>query len=49
MIENIFIFSFPKSKFFVQIGAGELPDDTTLICSRGSDRFAFLTYIFYLV
>lgn len=23
-----------------QIGGGDLPDDTTLTCSRGSDRFA---------
>ena len=25
---------------FLQIGGGELPDETTLLCSRGSDRFA---------
>lgn len=24
---------------FVQIGGGETPDETTLVCSRGSDRF----------
>lgn len=24
---------------FDQIGAGELPDDTVLTCSRGSDRY----------
>lgn len=44
MIENLQIFGFPKSMLFVQIGAGELPDDTTLVCSRGSDRFAFLSF-----
>ena len=31
---------FPQ--YFSQIGAGELPDDTTLICSRGSERFAII-------
>jgi len=44
MKENLTIFGFPKSMLFVQIGAGEVPDDTTLVCSRGSDRFAFLTF-----
>ncbi|KAL2990160.1 hypothetical protein AAZX31_11G181000 [Glycine max] len=37
MKENLTIFGFPKSMLFVQIGAGEVPDDTTLVCSRGSD------------
>jgi|APAra0007618328_1042625.scaffolds.fasta_scaffold05825_2 hypothetical protein len=24
---------------FVQVGGGEIPDETTLVCARGSDRF----------
>lgn len=38
------IFAFPEPTFFVQIGAGEIPDDTMLTCSRGSDRFASLKF-----
>lgn len=36
---NQIVFQFSSHIFFVQIGSGEIPDETTLVCSRGSDRF----------
>lgn len=30
---------------FGQIGGGEIPDETTLICRRGSDRFENLYFL----
>ena len=44
VIENFPIFAFPQPMFFVQIGAGEIPDDTMLTCSRGLDRFAYFKF-----
>jgi hypothetical protein len=46
LIGNFPIFAFPQPMFFVQIGAGEIPDDTMLTCARGSDRFASLEFRF---
>jgi hypothetical protein len=46
LIENFPIFAFPQPMFVVQIGAGEIPDDTMLTCARGSDRFASLEFRF---
>ncbi|CDY40005.1 BnaC05g13100D [Brassica napus] len=34
---NQIVFQFSSHIFFVQIGSGEIPDETTLVCSRGSD------------
>ena len=43
---KIFFFSPTSiSTYFLQIGGGEVPDETTLHCLRGSDRFANFHYV----
>lgn len=38
-----------SSSFFVQIGAGEQPDETTIYCSRGSDRYVCFKAMLYFL
>lgn len=38
-----------SSSFFVQIGAGEQPDETTIYCSRGSDRYVCFKAILHFL